>query len=76
MLHHNMSTSNISKFTAICNKKIRNITGIEAIRFQCIPPKFPDVSPLGYCAFGLLKQARYKRYRIEDCDRAAEQNQP
>ena len=36
-------------------------TGIAYITFQHIPAKSPDVSPMEYCAFGLLKRALSKR---------------
>ena len=39
---------------------MRNEIGTEVIRFKCIPPKFPDESPMDYCAFRLLKRAIFK----------------
>lgn len=60
--HQDKATSHTSKSTALFFEKMRNETGIEAIPFKCIPPKSPDVSPMDYCAFGLLKQALYKRH--------------
>ena len=35
-------------------------TGIKAIPFTDIPVKSPDVSPMDFCAFGLLKSALAK----------------
>ena len=36
-------------------------TGIKAIPFTDIPTKSPDVSPMDFCAFGLLTFALSKR---------------
>ena len=36
-------------------------TGIKAIPFTDIPTKSPDVSPMDFCASGLLKSALSKR---------------
>ena len=38
---------------------------IEFIPFQRIPAKFPDVLPMDYCAFGLLKITLSKRKPID-----------
>ena len=52
--------SHTSQSTALFFEKKRNETGIEAVPFKCIPPKFPDVFPVDYCAFLLLKRTLFK----------------
>ena len=37
-----------------------NEIGMEVIPFKCIPSKCLDMSPMSYCAFGLLKRALLK----------------
>ena len=41
---------------------MRNKTRIEAIPFECIPPKSPGVFPMDYCAFGFSKRALFKQH--------------
>lgn len=45
--------------------KPNEITGIAYGFFQRISAKFPDVSPMDKCAFGLLKRALSKRKNIK-----------
>jgi hypothetical protein len=60
-LHQDKASSHTSKSTAIFLEKMQIETGIKSIPFKHIPAKSPDVAPMDYCAFGLLKQGLYKR---------------
>lgn len=60
-LHQDKATSHTSKTTTAFLEKMKTDTGIAYIPFQHIPAKSPDVSPMDYCAFGLLKRALSKR---------------
>ncbi|GBM27937.1 hypothetical protein AVEN_146159-1 [Araneus ventricosus] len=56
-LHQDKAPSRTSKSTTAFLVKVETDTGIAYIPFQHIPAKSPDVSPMGYRAFGLLKRA-------------------
>ncbi|GBL89123.1 hypothetical protein AVEN_255253-1 [Araneus ventricosus] len=58
-LHQDKATSHTSKSTTAFVEK--NDTGIAYIPFQHILAKSPEVSPMDYCAFGLLKRANSKQ---------------
>ncbi|GBM50355.1 hypothetical protein AVEN_208960-1 [Araneus ventricosus] len=60
-LHQDKATSHTAKGTTAFLEEMKTETGILYIPFQHIPPKSPDVSPMGYCAFGLLKRALSNR---------------
>ncbi|KFM73915.1 hypothetical protein X975_19894, partial [Stegodyphus mimosarum] len=60
-LHQDKASSHTSKSTVNFLKEIEQKTGIEAIPFIDISTKSPDVSPMNFCAFGLLKTALSKR---------------
>ncbi|GBO29915.1 hypothetical protein AVEN_208472-1 [Araneus ventricosus] len=60
-LHQVKATSHTSKRTTAFLEKMTTDTGIAYLAFQHIPAKSPDVSPMDYCAFGLLKIALSKR---------------
>ena len=53
--------SHTPKFTAVSLEKMKIDQSLECIPFQPIPSKSADVSPMDFCAFGLLKRALSKR---------------
>ncbi|GBN79439.1 hypothetical protein AVEN_138680-1 [Araneus ventricosus] len=60
-LHQDKATSHTSKSTTAFLEKMKTDTGIAFIPFQHFPGKSPDVSPMDYCAFGLLKRVLSER---------------
>ncbi|GBO46880.1 hypothetical protein AVEN_39946-1 [Araneus ventricosus] len=54
-LHQDKDASHTSKSTTAFLEKMKTDTGIAHIPFQYIPTKSPDISPMDYCAFGLVK---------------------
>ncbi|KFM66484.1 hypothetical protein X975_13415, partial [Stegodyphus mimosarum] len=60
-LHRDKASSHTSKSTVNFLKEMEQKTGIKAIPFTDIPSKSPDVSPMDFWAFGLLKTALSKR---------------
>lgn len=60
-LHQDKASSHTSKSTVNFLKEMEQKTGIKAVPFTDIPTKSPDVSPMDFCAFGLLKSALSKR---------------
>ncbi|GBL78197.1 hypothetical protein AVEN_42767-1 [Araneus ventricosus] len=67
-LHQDNATSHTSKSTTAFLEKMKTDTGIVYIPFQHIPAKFLDISPIDYCALGLLKRALSKRKLITICE--------
>ncbi|GBM51342.1 hypothetical protein AVEN_110799-1 [Araneus ventricosus] len=59
-LHQDKAASHTSKSTTALHEKMETDTCIAYIPFQHIPAKSPDVSPMDYFAFGLLKRALSK----------------
>ena len=60
-LHQDRATSQTCATTSQFLQQMERETGIKAIPFTDIPVKSPDVSPMDFCAFGLLKSALAKR---------------
>ena len=60
-LHQDKASSHTSQSTVNFLEKMERETGIRAIPFTHIPAKSPDVSPMDFYAFGLLKSALSKR---------------
>ncbi|GBL81716.1 hypothetical protein AVEN_93492-1 [Araneus ventricosus] len=56
-LHQDKATTPTSKSTTAFLEKMKTDTGTAYIPFQHIPVKSPELSPLDYCAFGLVKRA-------------------
>ena len=55
-LHQDQATSHTSESTAVFPEKMNTDTSIKHMSLQHIPTKSPDVSPMDYCNFGLLKR--------------------
>jgi hypothetical protein len=60
-LHQDKASSHTSKSTINFLNQKKISTGISYIPFSDIPAKSPDISPMDFCGFGLLKQALRKR---------------
>ena len=56
-VHMDKASSHTSKSTVNYLKMKQIETGISFIPFSDIPTKSPDLSPMDFCGFGLLKQA-------------------
>ncbi|KFM72922.1 Transposable element P transposase, partial [Stegodyphus mimosarum] len=59
-LQQDKGTNHTSKSTIAFFEKVKPDTDIACIHFKSIPAKSPDVSPMDYCVFGLLKRALFK----------------
>ncbi|GBM00742.1 hypothetical protein AVEN_150909-1 [Araneus ventricosus] len=73
------SNSHTSQSTVNFLEKIEQEMGIKTVPFTDIPAKSPDLTPMDFCAFGLLKCALSKRrlttfVDLESCSRGMGQN--
>ena len=59
-LHQGKATIHTLKSTIAFLETIKIDTSIECMAFQYIPTMYPDVSPIEYCAFYLLKRVFFK----------------
>jgi len=60
-LHQDKATSHTSRATVQYMAQKHQETGISFIPFSDIPAKSPDLAPMDFCAFGLLKSALRNR---------------
>ena len=61
-VHQDKASSHTSRSTLAFLQRMEQETGIHAIPLSNIPVKYPDASPMDFCAFELLKRALGSRH--------------
>jgi len=67
IVHHDKASSHTAKRTANYSANLKQRLGITIIPNSEIPVKSPDLSPMDFFGFGLLKQRLFKR-RVRSLD--------